>query len=99
MKHPNSLESPAMTTTEQIVEMADRYLGPIGAWIVQAIVWATAGMNPLTALGALAALWWTIERARTERAKRAAIVDFSEQPGTLRRMLDSIRTRPGDLHD
>ena len=88
-----------MTTTDQIIELADRYMGPAGAWVAQAFLWAFAGMNFITALGALAALWWTVERARTERAKRAAIVDLSQQPGALRRMLNAIKTQPGDLHD
>ena len=99
MEQPKSLESPAMTTTDHAIELATRYAGPIGAWAVQAIVWAFNGMNLITALGALAALWWTVERARTERAKRAAIVDLSQEPNSLRRILNAVKTRPGDLHE
>lgn len=88
-----------MTTTEQMIDAADRYLGPIGAWIAQAVAWATAGMNPLTVLGLIATLWWTVERAMTERAKRRAIEWSTRSPGALRRMLDAIRTKPGELRD
>ena len=94
-------------TFDRILDSADRYLGPIGAWIAQAVAWAFAGMNLITALGALAALWWTIERARTERAKRRLetmkadeFADYVQgHHGTLRRLVDHLRTKPSDLKD
>lgn len=30
------------------------WLGPLGAWLANVAVWATAGMSPLAALGAIA---------------------------------------------
>lgn len=32
------------------------WLGPLGAWLANVAVWATAGMSPLAALGATAAV-------------------------------------------
>jgi hypothetical protein len=74
------------------------WAGPVAAWAVNALTWALGGMSPLAALGALAALWWTIERALTERAKRRAISDFAAtQPEHLQRTLSAIKTKPGEF--
>jgi len=56
-----------MTTpaTEHLAAWIERNAGPLGAWLVQALLWLTSGMSPLAVAGSLAALWWTIERART----------------------------------
>ena len=72
---------------------------PAIGWAVNIALWLTDGMSPLAVLVALATLWWTIEKARTERAKRRAIDDFSAtQPGALRRLWERI-TGPGALDD
>lgn len=83
------------------------WLGPLGAWLANVAVWATAGMSPLAALGALAALWWTVERALAERARRrteeartqvyAEYVDEARKTRGFRRMMDRLTTRRGDL--
>lgn len=87
-----------MPAPEHIVSWAERYAGPLGAWLVQVILAVFAGMSPITALGALAALWWTIERGRTERAKRRAIEGYAAQDQRmLRRLWERVRTRPGPL--
>lgn len=92
-------------TLDDMLDLADRYLGPLGAWIVQAAAWAFAGMNPITVLGAIAALWWTVERALHEREKRrlaalktADYADYvQDNRGVLRKLADQMRTKPGDL--
>ena len=87
-----------MSTPDHIVSWAERYAGPLGAWLAQVVLAMFAGMSPITALGAIAALWWTVERARTERAKRRAIEGYVVQDKrVLRRMMDRFRTRPGPL--
>lgn len=87
-----------MTPAEHIVTWAERWAGPLGAWLAQLVLTAFAGMNLITGLGALAALWWTIERARTERAKRRAIEGYAAQDRhMLRRLMDRFRTRPAAL--
>ena len=83
------------------------WLGPVGAWIVQMLLWLTAGMSPLAALGAIAALWWTVERALAERARRrteevrtsvyAEYIDEAKRVGGFRRIMDRLTTRRGDL--
>lgn len=75
---------------DTLTQLADRYGGPVLAWTVNALTWLAGGMSPLTVLGTLAALWWTVERARTERAKRRAIEGFAE---TDRRMWGKLRDR------
>ena len=46
---------------------------PTIGWFVNVALWVTDGMSPLAVLVAIATLWWTVEKARTERAKRRAI--------------------------
>ena len=55
------------------------YFGPLMGWLVNAMMWLIGGMSPLAAIGAVAALWWTIERAKTERAKRRMIEDVEAE--------------------
>jgi hypothetical protein len=76
------------------------YFGPAMGWLVNALMWAIGGMSPLAAAGAVAALWWTIERAKTERAKRRMIegVDAEVQRGGLAaRLKKALKTEPGGL--
>ena len=87
-----------MSTPDHIVSWAERYAGPLGAWLAQVVLAMFAGMSPITALGAIAALWWTVERARTERAKRRAIEGYAAQDRRmLRRLWERVRTRPTPL--
>lgn len=88
-----------------MIDLADRYLGPLGALIVQSLAIVFAGMNLVTALGAIAAVWWTVERALHEREKRRLAVlkadDYEDyvrdNRGVLRKLADQMRTKPGDL--
>lgn len=81
---------PAASDHDALTKLADLYGGPALAWIVNAYTWLAGGMSPIAFFGALAALWWTIERARTERAKRKAMEGFVE---TDRRMWGKLRER------
>lgn len=70
---------------------------PTIGWFVNVALWVTDGMSPLAVLVAIATLWWTVEKARTERAKRRAIDGFAmSQPGVMRKLWGRI-TGPGDL--
>ena len=77
--------------------------GPLLSWLINILVWLTAGMSPLTALGAMAALWWTVERVRTERAKQRQLAGFEARIATaghpLRRSTDrpQVDTNTGGL--
>ena len=72
---------------------------PAIGWAVNIALWLTDGMSPLAVLVALATLWWTVEKARTERAKRRAIDGFAlTQPGALRKLWGRT-TGPGDLDE
>lgn len=77
------------------------YIGPAAGWIVNAAIWLLGGMSPLAAIGAIAALWWTIERARTERARRAMLTDLHDEARTKsgfgERLRQVLKTKPGDL--
>ena len=76
------------------------YFGPLMGWLVNAMMWLIGGMSPLAAIGAVAALWWTIERAKTERAKRRMIEDVEAEVsrgGLSGRIRGALRTEPGDL--
>ena len=81
---------PAPPNHDAITKLADLYGGPALAWAVNAALWLIGDASPLAVLGTVAALWWTIERARTERAKRRAIEGWSE---TDRRMWARLRER------
>ena len=82
-------------------ETLTAYFGPLMAGLFNALIWALGGMSPLAAVGALAALWWTIERARTERAKRRVLEGLSEEAktrgGFASRLRAALKTKPGDL--
>lgn len=77
------------------------YFGPLMGWLVNALMWLIGGMSPLAAIGALAALWWTIERALTERARRGMMDKLSsevqQRGGFASRLRAALKTRPGDL--
>lgn len=76
------------------------YIGPFLGWLANAAVWTLGGMSPLAAAGALAVLWWTVERALTERAKRAMLTDLHAEArpsGFGARLKQAIKTEPGDL--
>jgi len=74
---------PAPTDHDALTRIADQYGGPALAWVVNAALWLVGDASPLAVLGTVAALWWTIERARTERAKRRAIEGWSETDRTM----------------
>lgn len=80
-----------MAAQTTFAEMAERYLGPIGAWALNTVAWVVGGASPLAVLGTLAALWWTVERVRTERAKRR-ILENAEvtDPEAAKRLIFQI---------
>jgi hypothetical protein len=75
------------------------YIGPAIGWVINAVIWLQGGMSPLAAVGAVAALWWTIERALTERAKRRVLAGLEDDSkGSLAsRLRKALKTEPGDL--
>lgn len=76
------------------------WAGPIWSWVVNAAMWAAGGVSPLAAAGAVAALWWTIERARTERAKRRMIESVESEvsrDGLAARLKKALKTDPGAI--
>lgn len=76
--------------------------GLAAAWATTLAAWANAAgisgfsiNGVLTGLLTLTTILWTIERARTERAKRRAIEGYAAQDRRmLRRLMDRFRTRP-----
>lgn len=90
-----------MSTDHHTVASVAPWAGPFWSWVVNALTWAAGGMSPLAAAGAMAALWWTIERARTERAKRRMIrgvEDEVSRGGLSSRLRKALATTsPGDL--
>lgn len=89
-----------MTTDHETVTHVAAWAGPFWAWVANAVMWAMGGMSPLAAAGAVAALWWTVERAKTERAKRRMIegVEAEVSRGGLSGLIrGALRTEPGDL--
>jgi hypothetical protein len=83
-----------------------RYAGPAWAWLVNAVLMLTSGVHPLTLVATICTIWWTVERARTERAKRRLTEMQSDSyaeyvaanRGTFGRLLDRL-TNPGELKD
>lgn len=52
----------------------------------------------LTCVLTLTTIIWTIERTRTERAKRKAIEGYADtQPGAIKRLMKRIDTKRGEL--
>ncbi len=89
-----------MTTAHDTISSLAPWAGPFLGWVANAWVWASGGMSPLAAAGALAALWWTIERARTERAKRRMIDGVEAEVsrgGLAARLKKELKTEPGEL--
>ena len=77
------------------------YFGPLMGWLVNALMWVIGGMSPLAALGAVAALWWTVERALTERTRRNMLDNLAGEAktkgGFAARLRAAMKTQPGDL--
>jgi Flp pilus assembly protein TadB len=62
--------------------------------------WATDGMSPLSTLVAVLSLALILLRIRESRQRRRLMQEFGEvNKSTLRRMVDAISTKPGDLKD
>jgi hypothetical protein len=62
--------------------------------------WLTAGMSPLSVLLTLASLALVALRIREAIQRRKLMKEFGEvNKSTLRRMVDAISTKPGDLKD
>lgn len=84
-------------------EHHDSIAGLIAAWAATIAAWVNAASGVsinsiLTGILTLTTILWTIERTRTERAKRRAIEGYVEsQPGAIKRLMDRIKTGPGDL--
>ena len=83
-----------------------RYAGPAWAWLVNAALLVFDGVHWLTAIATLSTIWWTVERARTERARRRltemqqdSFAEYiRESRGPIARLMDRI-TKPGELKD
>lgn len=89
-----------MTTDHHAISSIAPWAGPFWSWVVNALTWAAGGMSPLAAAGAVAALWWTIERARTERAKRRMIDGVGAEVsrgGLAAKLKKALKTEPGSL--
>jgi hypothetical protein len=90
-----------MTSQHNLLTDLAPWAGPFWSWVANAVVWALGGMSPLAALGALAALWWTVERAKTERARRKMIenlgVEVKAEAGITKRLRAALKTKPGEL--
>lgn len=73
-------------------------LNSVPAW-VDAIAGRGISINAiLTAVLTVTTIIWTVERTRTERAKRRAIEGYADtQPGAIKRLMERISTRRGDL--
>jgi Flp pilus assembly protein TadB len=77
---------PAAPDHDTLTRLADAYGGPLAAAVLNAawgaIAWVVVqaeGMpieRWISIAGSLAVLWWTVERARTERAKRRLMDGF-----------------------
>jgi hypothetical protein len=87
-----------------IEDFLHRYAGPAWAWVVNVLLLFFDGVHPLTIVATLCTIWWTVERARTERARRRLAEMQSESfeayveanRGPLARLLDKL-TKPGEL--
>lgn len=79
--------------------------GLAAAWAATLTAWANAAgfqgfsiNGVLTGILTLTTILWTIERTRTERAKRRAIEGYAEsRPGAIKRLMDRLKTGHGDL--
>lgn len=91
---------------DDIAEALYRYAGPAWAWLANLVLFFFDGLHPLTIIATLCTIWWTVERARTERARRK-LAEMQqdhfdeyvrETRGPLSRLMDRL-TKPDDLKD
>lgn len=62
--------------------------------------WATEGMSPLAVVVAIGSLILIVLRIIEWHQRRKLMKEFGEvNKSTLRRMVDAISTKPGDLKD
>ena len=82
--------------TDSLAGLAAAWAATIASWINTA---SGISINSiLTGLLTVTTILWTIERTRTERAKRKAIEGYADtQPGAIKRLMERINTRRGDL--
>lgn len=96
-----------MTQITRDLEMQqhDGWGGNLAAWLATTLGWTIAPMMPtiinvLTAVLTLTTVWWTVERARTERVKRRAYeYGLAESKPLRKSLLARFSTRPADLDE
>lgn len=83
---------------ESIAGLATAWAATIASWINTA---SGVSVNSiLTGVLTITTILWTIERTRTERAKRRMIEGYAEEhPGVAKRLIDRIRTGHGKLDE
>ncbi len=81
---------------ESIAGLATAWAATIASWVNTA---SGVSVNSiLTGVLTVTTILWTIERTRTERAKRRAIEGYADtQPGAIKRLLKRIDTKRGEL--
>ena len=100
---------PAAPNHDALTKIADTYGGPIAAAVLNSIwaglAWLVAQADGMTferwisVAAGLATLWWTIERARTERAKRQVIEGYVTDDRKMWQRLRDRMSRASKLGD